>query len=198
LDRRQVWEIAQSFKTYVQRCHHAKEDFLLSMVRARGGSSADYPFRTFYEEHHHIHSLLVDLAKAAREYLEAFRVTRELLVRSLRDAVDFYPGHMWKAEHLLFPLADELLSEADQCVLIEQFDWIESVVGSDVNEQLRAIVAEFRPEPSRLTSVGFLLGWHRCANSLDSTVGLRGYPVRTDSHLFFQASESTDPFEFVL
>jgi hypothetical protein len=56
---------------------------------------------------------------------------------------------MWKAEHLLFPLADELLSEADQCVLIQQFDLIESVVGSDLNEQLRAIVAEFRPEPSR-------------------------------------------------
>jgi len=68
-------------------------------------------------------------------------------VRSLRDVIDFYPGHMWKADHLLFPLGDELLSEADQQVLIQQFDWIESVVGSDIDEQLRAIVAEFRPKP---------------------------------------------------
>ena len=34
LGRRRVWEIVQSFKTYVGRWHHAKEDFLLSMVRA--------------------------------------------------------------------------------------------------------------------------------------------------------------------
>ncbi|MGB8064913.1 MAG: hemerythrin domain-containing protein [Candidatus Sulfotelmatobacter sp.] len=149
LNRRRVWEIAQSFKTYVGRCHHSKEDFLLSMVRARGGSSAEYPFRTFYEEHRHIQSILSDLAKAAHEYLEALPGTPESLVSCLRNVVDFYPGHMWKAEHLLFPLADEVLSETDQGVLIQQFDWIESVVGADTDEELRAIVAEFRPEPSR-------------------------------------------------
>lgn len=148
LDRRRVWEIAQSFRTYVQRCHHSKEDFLLSMVRGRGGCSGEYPFRNFYEEHHHIQSLLSDLAKVIHEYLEALPGTPESLVHSLRNVVDFYPGHMWKAEHFLFPLADKLLSEADQIVLIQQFDRIESVVGADMHEELCAIVAEFRPEPS--------------------------------------------------
>ena len=70
-------------------------------------------------------------------------------MHSLRNVVDFYPGHMWKAEHLLFPLADELLSEMDQSVLIQQFDWIESIVGAEINGELRAIVAEFRSEPTR-------------------------------------------------
>lgn len=149
LDRRRVWEIAESFKIYVERCHHAKEDFLLSMLRARGGSSGDYPFRTFYEEHQHIQPLLANLGKAAHEHLRMFHGTPESLVHSLRDVVDFYPGHMWKADHLLFPLADELLLRSDQEVLIQQFDWIESVVGGDINEQLRAIVAEFRPESTR-------------------------------------------------
>jgi hemerythrin-like domain-containing protein len=113
----------------------------------RGGCSAEYPGRTFYEEHQRIQPLLANLAKTAHEYLQAAHCTPESLVRSLRDVIDFYPGHMWKADHLLFPLGDELLSEADQQVLIQQFDWIESVVGSDIDEQLRAIVAEFRPKP---------------------------------------------------
>jgi len=147
LDRRQVWEIAQSFATYVGRCHHAKEDFLLAMIRARKGCSADYPIRSFYEEHHRVELLLASLTKTANEYLEDVHGTLEPLVQSLRDVVDFYPGHMWKADHILFPLADELLSETDQGVLVEQFAWIESVVGSDVNEQLRAIVAECHPKP---------------------------------------------------
>jgi hemerythrin-like domain-containing protein len=147
LDRRRVWEITQSFNTYVGRWHHAKEGFLLSMVRARGGCSAEYPGRTFYEEHRHIRPLLGNLEGATHEYLQAAHGIPESLVRSLRDIVDFYPGHIWKADHLLFPLANELLSEVDQVVLLQQFDWIESVVDSDIDEHLRAIVAEFRPEP---------------------------------------------------
>ncbi len=59
---------------------------------------------------------------------------------------------MWKADHLLFPLAGELLSAADQDVLIQQFDWIESAVGSDTDEQLRTVVPEFRPEFSLMFS----------------------------------------------
>lgn len=146
LDHHRVWEILQSFKTYVQQWHHAKEDFLLSMVRARGGCS-QYPARTFYEEHQHIQTLLANLTKATNEYMQPAHDTPESLVQSLRDIVDFYPGHMWKANHLLFPLADELLSEVDQEVLMQQFDWIESVVGSDIDEKVRAIVAEFRSDP---------------------------------------------------
>ncbi len=146
-DRRRVWEIVHSFSTYVGRSHHAKEDFLLSMIRARGGASAEYPMRTFYEEHMYIQPLLANLTKVAHEYLQAGHDRPEPLVHSLKDLLDFYPGHMWKADHLLFPLADELLSAVDQEVLVQQFAWIESVVGKDVNEQLRTIVAEFRPKP---------------------------------------------------
>lgn len=150
LDRHRVWELAQSFKNFVERSHHAKEDFLLAMLRARGGSSAEFPIRTFYEEHQHLQTFLANLAKAAHEYLHVYHGTPDPLARSLRELVDFYPGHMWKADHLLFPLADELLSEADQRVLVDQFEWIESVVGSDVNEELRAIVAEFLPSEPRV------------------------------------------------
>jgi hypothetical protein len=43
LDRRRVWEIVQSFKTYVERWHHAKEDYLVSMIRAHLGSLLSTP-----------------------------------------------------------------------------------------------------------------------------------------------------------
>lgn len=147
LDRRQVWEMAETFATFVGRSHHSKEDFLLSMIRARTGCSDQYAVRTFYEEHHRVEELLARLRKTAHEYLEAADQGSDPLVGSLRDVLDFYPGHMWKADHILFPLADELLSEADQGVLVEQFSWIESAVGDDAEENLRAIVAELCPKP---------------------------------------------------
>lgn len=145
-DRHRVWEIAQSFKTYAEQCHHAKEDFLLSMLRVRGGALGEYPFDTFYQEHQQIQQLLTNLAHASYESLQAFHGRPDSLVHSLRELVDFYPGHMWKADHLLFPLADKLLLHSDQQVLIQQFDWIESVAGGSISEQLRAMVAEYRPD----------------------------------------------------
>jgi len=147
LDRRQVWEMAGAFATFVGRTHHGKEDFLLSMIRARKGCSDEYAIRTFYDEHHRVEELLAGLRKAAAEYLDAADKRAEPLGGSLRDVVDFYPGHMWKADHVLFPLADDLLSEADHVVLVEHFSWIESVVGPDADEHLRAITAEFCPKP---------------------------------------------------
>jgi len=144
LDRRRVWEIVQSFAADVGRWHHTKEDFLLAMIRAQRGSS-EYPVCSFYAEHHRVEELIGRLRKTAEEYLEGVGHSSERLVESLCDVVDFYPGHMWKADHILFPLADELLSEADHAVLVRQFEWINSAISSNADEQLRAIVAEFRP-----------------------------------------------------
>lgn len=144
---RQVWETAQSFATFVGRSHHSKEDFLLSMIRARRGCSDDYAIQTFYEEHHRVEELLAGLRKTANEYSDAADQSAEPLVGCLREVVEFYPGHMWMGDHVLFPLADDLLTEADQGVLVEQFSWIESAVGGDADEQLRAIAAEFYPKP---------------------------------------------------
>jgi len=71
LDRRQVWEMAGAFATFVGRTHHGKEDFLLSMIRARKGCSDEYAIRTFYDEHHRVEELLARLRKTAAEYLDA-------------------------------------------------------------------------------------------------------------------------------
>jgi len=145
LDRRRVWEMVQSFVAYVGRWHHTKEDFLLAMIRAQRCSSTEYPVRSFYKEHHRVEELIAQLRKTADEYLEAAEGSSERLVKTLCDVVDFYPGHMWKADHILFPLADEFLSEADHAVLLRQFEWIDTTIGTDIDEQLHAIVTEFRP-----------------------------------------------------
>src|SRR5512146_2659922 len=134
LDGRLVVEIAQSFATFVGRAHHPKEDFLLSMIRTRCGCTGKYPVRTFYEEHHRVELLLAELSKTAQEYSEAVHGSSGPLVQCLGDVLDFYPGHMWKADHILFPIADELLSGIDQDVLIQQFAWIDKAVGSDADE----------------------------------------------------------------
>jgi hemerythrin-like domain-containing protein len=120
-----------------------KEDFLLCMVRACEESFGRYPVQSFYDEHHRTQPILINLVKAAQEYTHHSGSDGEALVRSLCDVIDFYPGHIWKGDHLLLPLADELLREADKHVLIQQFKWIESTVGDDAAREFAAMVAEF-------------------------------------------------------
>ena len=147
LDHRRVFEMAKLFKNYLERCHHVKEDFLLSMLRACEGLFARYPVQSFYDEHHRTEPLLTGLVKVAQEHSRSNGANTEALVHSLRDIVDFYPGHIWKADNLLFPLADELLRQADQNVLIQQFKWIEYTVGGDATQEFSAMVSEFCLQP---------------------------------------------------
>jgi hypothetical protein len=92
LDRHQLCEMAHAFATFVGRSHHTKEDFLLSMIRARRGCSDEYAVRTFYQEHHCVEVLLARLRKTADEYLDTADQSTEPLVGSLRDVVVFIQG----------------------------------------------------------------------------------------------------------
>lgn len=146
LDRRSVIELAELFPVYADHWHHSKEGFLISQMLARGRSHGEYLIRTFYEEHARIQPLLANLTKGAEEHSNSGMA--EPLAGCLREVVDFYPGHMWKADHLLFPLADSILSPADEQALVEQFDSIEQMVGKGTSMQLRALVKELRPGPA--------------------------------------------------
>ena len=150
LDRRKVAEMVQAFKAYVELWHHPKEDFVLSILRDRGVSSSDYPMRAFYEEHDRIEPLLAALHQAAQKYLQCTIGDPENLTIALSDVVDLYPGHMWRTDHLLFPLAKAKLADRDQEALIEQYDSIETMIGSDVNLELKAILEELSLDEGRV------------------------------------------------
>lgn len=146
LNRSSVMELTELFLVYADSWHHSKEGFLISQMLARGRSTGEYLIRTFYEEHARIQPLLGNWKKAAEQYSRSG--IAEPLAGCLREVVDFYPGHMWKADYLLFPLADSILSPADEQALVEQFDSIEQMVGKGMSMRLRALINELRPEPA--------------------------------------------------
>lgn len=150
LDRHKVAEMVGAFKEYVERWHHPKEDFVLSVLRLRGVSSSGYPMRSFFEEHARIEPLLTTLHHAAQQYLQFAESDSENLAKALSDVVDLYPGHMWKADHLLFPLAIAKLAERDQEALIEQYNSIETMIGNDIDVELKAILEELQSEEERV------------------------------------------------
>jgi hypothetical protein len=57
---------------------------------------------------------------------------------------------MWTADHLLFPLAEAKLADRDQEALIEQYNSIETMIGNDVDVELKVILEELPSEEGRV------------------------------------------------
>jgi len=87
--------------------------------------------------------LLDELAKVSAAYLQNPLVLRHRLAAVLRRLAEIYPAHIWKEDYLLFPMAHQALSEAEQDHLKEEFEEVEFEVGIDVHSAFEILAKEF-------------------------------------------------------
>jgi hemerythrin-like domain-containing protein len=66
---------------------------------------------------------------------------RNDLLLTLRELTELYPGHIWKEEYLLLPMADKLLSIDEQASLKREFEHAESNIGVDVHHAFESMIA---------------------------------------------------------
>ena len=53
-----------------------------------------------------------------------------------RSILDLYQNHIWKEDAMVFPMADKVLTAADQKELTEKFAEVDQAVGLDVVARL--------------------------------------------------------------
>ncbi len=125
------------FRVFGDECHHAKEDkFLFPLLESKGVPSQGCPLGALKKEHEKGRELLRQLAGARDEYSASNGSRKELLLPPLRGLVELYPTHIWKEDYLLMPLADKLLSSAEQQRLNQQFENVEAALGPSVHDEL--------------------------------------------------------------
>lgn len=99
--------------TFSERAHHPKEDkFLFSALRRRG-AGAEILITELEKEHAGGEDALRRLAQALNRYEEGGDKEFPAFERAVERFVESYREHMRKEEELLFPLALELLTDAD-------------------------------------------------------------------------------------
>lgn len=84
-------------------------------------------------EHRSTKQLVDQLAKVAAVYSDNPAAVRYRVIDLLQRLVELYPAHIWKEDFLLFPLAQQNLSLAEQQNLEEMFADVEREVGEDVH-----------------------------------------------------------------
>ena len=144
-------DLVHFLAVFADQCHHAKEEqYLFPLLAAKVDAATKHQLQLLEKEHGAAAQLVGELAKASAVYIENPPVMRYRLVVLLRRLVELYPAHIWKEDYLLFPMAQQNLSEEEQEDMADKFQDVEREVGQDVHAAFEmlakqlGIVVEYR------------------------------------------------------
>ena len=133
------------FRTFVDTCHHGKEEAgLFAALEQTGFSQDDGPIALLRNEHEQGRSHVREMARALKDYQAGRPKTAERFSMHADAYIDLLHQHIEKEEQELFPIAAERLPPDVGSQLEEKFAKIESeVVGAGKHEQYHAMLDSF-------------------------------------------------------
>jgi hemerythrin-like domain-containing protein len=127
-------------RLYADKLHHGKEETLFfPMLAKRGVPPQGCPIGGLNHEHEKGRALVRALAEWAPAYGEGKPGARAALLETLRGILDLYQNHIWKEDAMVFPMADKVLTGADQTELTEKFAEVDRAIGSETIARLEQL-----------------------------------------------------------
>ncbi|TAH36417.1 MAG: hemerythrin [Planctomycetota bacterium] len=136
LDRRSAHDILDFLGTLADRCHHGKEERCLFPALVKKGLPQDAgPVAVMLAEHEQgraaiagMRAAVVACGRKDSQAVERFNAHARAYVQLLRE-------HIAKENNVLFPMADGMLTEAEQAALLREFGDVEtSDLGAGTHE----------------------------------------------------------------
>lgn len=133
-------DLLQFMRVFSDQCHHGKEEiYFFPFLETKGVPSTGCPLSALKGEHAKSRQLLDELNSATASYISDPERGRLTLIQVLQSLVALYPAHIWKEDYLLFPMADKILRDADQQLLLQQFDVAEERLGAHTRESFQKL-----------------------------------------------------------
>ena len=134
-------------RNFADKCHHGKEETALFPAMAKAGVPVEQgPIGVMLAEHEQGRSYIKAMADALEGYKRGDRAARSRLTESARGYAALLTQHIRKEDTILFPIADQVLSDATQQDLVVEFDRIESEhIGPGVHEHYHQMIDELDP-----------------------------------------------------
>ncbi len=130
-------QMVDFFRNFADRCHHAKEEKLLFVrMTERGMPREAGPIAVMLYEHDlgrgHVRAVAEALPRAAAGEPAA----REAIRSHLTEYIGLLRDHIYKEDHILYPMADQILLPDDQRDLEAAFERVErEEIGEGVHER---------------------------------------------------------------
>ena len=142
--------LSQFLDVFLEQCHQRKEEaFLFRILEQKGVPASGCPLAVLSNEHAKERVLVRQFADAVDIYVRSHGTVRASLQATLHALLGLLPGHIWKEDYLLLPLADKILSPEEQDSLRRQFDQLESEMGPEIRRAIERLPIESGSVPQR-------------------------------------------------
>jgi hemerythrin-like domain-containing protein len=131
-------------RVFADKCHHGKEEDLLfpEMVKA-GIPKEGGPIGVMIAEHVQGRAFISALAAAIPGYRAGEKRATEAVVKNARGYAALLGPHIYKEDHILYPMADRVLRPETQEELAAGFARVEEeIVGHGVHERFHELLDE--------------------------------------------------------
>ena len=144
VDLTHVDRILEFLKGFVDTCHHAKEEECLFPALEEAGLPRDAgPVRVMLMEHEEARSRIRGMAEALAAIRRGDGSAARGFTENARAYGELLRSHIRKEDDVLFPMAEERLSEETWKELADRFDQVEEErVGPGRHEAFHAMMGE--------------------------------------------------------
>jgi hemerythrin-like domain-containing protein len=124
VDPRFIDTAVDFIRTYADRTHHGKEEYIMFRDLAEVTMSDEHHsmMEDLIKEHVFARNLVKRLVDANIRYVEGQKDAVDEIIQHVDTLVDFYPEHIRKEDEEFFPAAEEYMSEEIQRGMLEEFD----------------------------------------------------------------------------
>ena len=156
IDATLVSKAVEFLRVYADQLHHGKEEALFfPLLVKRGVPPQGCPIGGLNHEHEKGRALVKALAEQGPAYERGEAGGAEALCASLRAIHDLYLNHIWKEDAMVFPMANNVMTEADQKELAGKFAGVDRSIGPEVIARLEKFarsIARKRAAPAARAS----------------------------------------------
>jgi hemerythrin-like domain-containing protein len=137
LDTESANQAIDFIRTFADGCHHAKEeDLLFPQMEQKGFSREQGPTGVMLNEHEQGRRHVSAMADAITRISAGDVAATEVFTKHARAYVQLLRQHIFKEDHCLFPMADQVFSATEQDELARSFSKVEREdLGPDTHER---------------------------------------------------------------
>ncbi len=134
--------LIEFFSVFADRCHHSKEETqLFPALEARGVERENGPIGVMLTEHEAGRAFVRDMAVSMGQFREGNTEALMRLVHNARSYIDLLANHIQKEDNVLFPMANDRISDEEAIRMAAEFDRIEKEkIGEGRHEEFHSML----------------------------------------------------------